>query len=499
MRIRNLYRAAMLLILVLVLVVIVLFQQLNDSMHLANRISLTRYQDYVLSNGLRQTSDDLTRMVRRYAVTGDPLYRGYFDEILAIRNGEMPRPQKYLEIPYWDYVLATGERPGEAGAAVPIRTLVRQGAFTDGELALLQEAEDRSNHLVLLENEVMDAVAGSLEGNAGNYRLQDETLAAMLRLHGQEYHQAKQQIMLPLVQLTRVVSRNLFNLRSDLFRNILDDFWYILAAAGLATAAGIFVLWHAKRRGSPLKSRPWLLSLFVVIALLSSIIWVLQLYGEQEYIHHHLNRRFNAWHLSDGLRQTSDDLTRMVRLYAATGEQRYRDYFDEILAIRNGLARRPVDYHEIPYWDILLATGQFAGKYEEPVPITVLAESVGFTEAELALLEKAETESNDLVILENEVMETVARRIQDGGGQYLLEGETIEALLRLHGEEYHLAKLRVMEPLVELARTVEASLAAENEHSLERVGQINVALMFSMIFSLLFSVLAASAWRRSSF
>lgn len=499
MRIHNIFHATMLLILALVLVVIVLFQQLNDNMYLANRISRMRYQDYVLSDGLRQTSDDLTRMVRLYAVTGDPLYREYFDEILAIRNGEAPWPEKYLEIPYWDFVLATGERPGEAGNAVPIRTLVRQGSFTGEELALLQEAEARSNSLVLLENEVMGVVAGSLEENAGNYRLQDETLAAMLRLHGQEYHEAKQRIMLPLAQLTRVVSRDLFNLRSDLFRNILDDFWYILAAAGLATVSGIVVLWLARRKGSPMTGRPWVQSLFVVIALLSSIVWILQQYDEQQFIHHHLNRRFNAWRLADGLRQTSDDLTRMVRLYAATGEQRYRDYFDEILEIRNGLARRPVDYHEIPYWDILLATGQFDGKYDEPVPITVLAETAGFTEGELALLEKSEAESNDLVILENEVMETVARRIQDGEGEYKLEGETIEALLRLHGEEYHLAKLRVMEPLVELARTVEASLAAENDHSRERIGQLNVALVFSMMFSLLFSALAANAWRRSSF
>ena len=61
------------------------------------------------------TSDDLTRMARLNAISGDPIYREYFDEVLAIRNGDMPRPEPYHEIPWWDIVLATGERPSPPG------------------------------------------------------------------------------------------------------------------------------------------------------------------------------------------------------------------------------------------------------------------------------------------------------------------------------------------------------------------------------------------------
>jgi hypothetical protein len=50
---------------------------------------------YVLSDMLRQTSDDLTRMVRTYVATEDPIYKQHYQEILDIRNGLAPRPDDY--------------------------------------------------------------------------------------------------------------------------------------------------------------------------------------------------------------------------------------------------------------------------------------------------------------------------------------------------------------------------------------------------------------------
>ena len=36
-----------------------------------------KYQSYVLADGFRQSSDDLTRMVRTYAETGDPAFKDH--------------------------------------------------------------------------------------------------------------------------------------------------------------------------------------------------------------------------------------------------------------------------------------------------------------------------------------------------------------------------------------------------------------------------------------
>ena len=55
----------------------------------------------------------------------------------------------------------------------------------------------------------------------------------------------------------------------------------------------------------------------------------------------------------------------MVRLYVASGEPRYREYYDEILAIRNGTARRPRDY-DSSFWDRVLAGGRGFVRYGPP-------------------------------------------------------------------------------------------------------------------------------------
>ena len=73
-----------------------------------------RDRAHELARELRQSSDDLTRMARTYAVTGDERYRQYFQEILDIRNGAAPRPENY-RLAYWDLVTAGGVGRCSAG------------------------------------------------------------------------------------------------------------------------------------------------------------------------------------------------------------------------------------------------------------------------------------------------------------------------------------------------------------------------------------------------
>ena len=47
---------------------------------------LQKYYSYQLADELRQSSDDLTRMARTYAVTGNEKYQKFFNRILTIRN-----------------------------------------------------------------------------------------------------------------------------------------------------------------------------------------------------------------------------------------------------------------------------------------------------------------------------------------------------------------------------------------------------------------------------
>ena len=72
--------------------------------------------------------------------------------------------------------------------------------------------------------------------------------------------------------------------------------------------------------------------LFVLFGSLGAIVWTQGKITEAE------ERRFRSVRLADELRQSSDDLTRMARLYVVTGDEEYKTWFHEILAIRDGKA-----------------------------------------------------------------------------------------------------------------------------------------------------------------
>ncbi len=201
-----------------------------------------------LSDRLRQTSDYLKRMVHLYAVNGDPVYRQYFDEILAIHNGEAPRPVNYFTTPYRDIVLDIGERPaGESGQTVAIRALANDAGLSPEELAEFAKAEDASNSLATIENEVMDVVDIALVAGDGEYVLEGATLENMLRLHGAEYHAARALVMQPLVELERLVQEQYdtwINGTIGFISQSLFTGYHAIIAAFLLLAASI---WQRRR------------------------------------------------------------------------------------------------------------------------------------------------------------------------------------------------------------------------------------------------------------
>lgn len=437
----------LLLVLVALVLVPLSYAGLND----IRADGLARRQLYHLADGLRQTSDDLTRMVRLYAATGEEVYRDHFEEILDIRNGIAPRPENYFELPYWDIALATGERPGDPGAPASIQSLMQQAGLRPGEQTMLQESERQSNLLAKLEDEVMDVIAANVSDDG--LVLEGETLEAQQRLNGQEYHDAKALIMQPLVELVTNSGLDVL-IVEGIAHNYLQQRVDILLILTVAAAVALVL---AVDRQNPRES---ILPSLALLLVLAAVILGRQSLASNDATSLNAARRQSEIFLSDGLRQTSDDLTRMARLYASTGEERYREYFDEILAIRNGEAPRPDLYFEAPYWDFVLATNHRLGDVGEAVSIRTLLERAGVGAASLSLLREAEEQSNVLAELETEVMDVVSA---SAGDDYRLEGEALEGMLRLHGDEYHEAKARVMQPLVDMARQLEQDLDLEEE------------------------------------
>ncbi|QTA78152.1 Methyl-accepting chemotaxis protein domain-containing protein [Desulfonema limicola] len=166
---------------------------------LLNQSHVKRYQSYLLADELRQSSDDLTRMARTYVITGDSKYEKMYWDILAIRNGEKPRPVQYERI-YWDMILEYGSKPRPDDKAVSLHNLMEKMGFTREEFARLKEAQNNSDGLVKTEMIAMNAVKGLYDDGTGNYikkNMPDPEMAAMI-MHDLKYHEHKARIMKPI-------------------------------------------------------------------------------------------------------------------------------------------------------------------------------------------------------------------------------------------------------------------------------------------------------------
>lgn len=156
----------------------VFFWMFFESQNRANEGQQQAAAAYRLADELRQSSDDLTRMARSYAVTDDPAFLDHFGRILAIRDGTAPRPERYHSV-YWDLVIASGQPARPDGEPRALSDMLAEAGFTDRELAWLAASEAESNALAEVERAAMQ------DG--------DETV-----LFGRQYHVLKARIMEPL-------------------------------------------------------------------------------------------------------------------------------------------------------------------------------------------------------------------------------------------------------------------------------------------------------------
>jgi len=154
--------------------------------------------------------------------------------------------------------------------------------------------------------------------------------------------------------------------------------------------------------------------LAILGALVAALIVVttLQLRGSQSQADAE-NRRSESYVLADSMRQSSNDLTNMVRLYVATGDSRYRDYYEEILAIRSGTVPRPRNYNS-SFWDRVRAEGKGFVRYGPRESLVDQMRKADFTPAEFRALNASLNASNGLAEVEVEVMDRVAPRIRRG-------------------------------------------------------------------------------------
>ena len=201
-----------------------------------DRANEARLESLGLAAELRQSSDDLTRMVRTYVATGDLAYQKYYMEILAIRDGLSPRPLDHRNV-YWDLVLEDGPRPRAFGPPVPLLTLMKQAHFTEAEFAKLAEAKANSDALTSTELAAMVLIEAS-GGDVAARRLR-----AITMLHDATYHEAKASIMRPIGEFQEMVELRTTQAVEEAARFAVLARW---AFAGVGLLLGI-TLWQTYR------------------------------------------------------------------------------------------------------------------------------------------------------------------------------------------------------------------------------------------------------------
>lgn len=201
-----------------------------------DRANESRHLSYLLADELRQSSDDLTRMVRAYVVTGDTIYRQHYQEILDIRDGRKPRPVTYQFV-YWDLVLADIQQPGPAGPAVPLLELMRRAGFTEEEFAKLADAKANSDALTRTEFAAMNVI------DSADPPAEASRVRAIATLYDAAYRQAKAGIMRPIGEFQRLTDQRTLAAVEDAMAHA-TRMRLTFIVFGLVL---VFLLWRAQR------------------------------------------------------------------------------------------------------------------------------------------------------------------------------------------------------------------------------------------------------------
>ncbi len=173
-----------------------------------DRTNERRYQSRVLADELRQSSSDLTRTVRTYVLTGNPVYKQLYLDILDIRDGRKARP--------------------DTGTRVALLEAMQQVGFAEDEFRKLAQAKADSDTMTAIEFAAMALV----ESTAPN--LDARRLRAIQMLHDDDYHQFKADIMRPIKEFRELVdSRTLRSVQEAERRATLLRWLFIVVGLGL--------------------------------------------------------------------------------------------------------------------------------------------------------------------------------------------------------------------------------------------------------------------------
>ncbi|KUE81651.1 hypothetical protein ATO46_01570 [Aeromonas schubertii] len=190
------------------------------------------------------------------------------------------------------------------------------------------------------------------------------------------------------------------------------------------------------------------LLLFILISAL--LIYLLLLSWRLDHQQRTLNQIYyqsaDRLALAQEIRSSSDHLSKFARAYAVTGEVRFRQLFNYVLAVRNGQMPRQ-EGHSFGFWDQAAIPG-----FTLPPPSAERAypslqkalDNAGLSTLELLLLKQSLNTSDALVGMERRAFDAV-----QGIGTPDGKPDLQTATRLLFSDEYFNEKWRIMQPLGE--------------------------------------------------
>jgi len=230
-----------------------------------------------------------------------------------------------------------------------------------------------------------------------------------------------------------------------------------------------------------IKKESWLINTLTICFILAAVVLLWFLNNKSEYVSETANDRFYSTLLVAELRNSSEELTRQVRIYAATGSAAAEEAYNRVLAVRGGQESRPAN--------AIVSPGQ------KRVLLDLLKEH-GITDEEFSLVEKANALSDALVALEVESMNAVKGLFKNALGQYTVQAEPDRelALKLVFSDDYSAEVRKIMEPMNEFQdkvnrRTDEAIRDAKGRQSVaQRLSAASLAMVFTIaLFNLFYN------------
>ena len=180
--------------------------------------------------------------------------------------------------------------------------------------------------------------------------------------------------------------------------------------------------------------------------------------------------QFQMIQIADKLRQSSDDLTHFARTYAVTQDPLYKEQYLQTLQIRKGEMPRPLDYNSI-YWDLEKEIREKRHPLGKAISLKSMIDKSSFSTQEIAKLYESETNSDDLVKLEEQAFLS----IKNNNAAYASE--------ILHSKAYYAAKHQIMLPIDEM---MEMLYARTNQDIVELNSKISNQFKYILFIGLLF-------------